>query len=361
MAATDYSLLSTDITVFTDVERNPGPISSEEGYDLGKQTRSNTSKIPCYGRNYLLGLRKNAGKPSSTVLETLKKLRLLRFRGCRGGSRKNVQQVEERTVQNISVVIGRRAESGSVIPWPRVEKRRNPCNLASVPKQVVSREHTSASSGQLAVPKLLFTNICSVGKTKSRVRAVVALEADLRNNDIDACVVSETHLKNDVPDTVVNIPGYKIYRRDRNWSGRDLRNKGGIAIYTRNNLSVIDVYRSNLYEFICLTVSLPSGNCILLSGLYHPPKTTYQECDLMDYLVNFFDTMLDKHPNISIVCGGDLKVARLDFLGLIPPKFEHYYVGMSKDMENRLPQLYYIHMKISYDLGFIAIGVAMAT
>ena len=57
-------------------------------------------------------------------------------------------------------------------------------------------------------------------------------------------------------------------------------------------------------------MSLPSGNCILLSGLYHPPKTTYQESDLMDYLVNFFDTMLDKHTNISIVCGGDLN--RLD-------------------------------------------------
>ena len=27
------------------------------------------------------------------------------------------------------------------------------------------------------------------------------------------------------------------------------------------------------------------------------------------------------------------------------------YVGMSKDMEKRLPQLYYIKMKISYDLG----------
>ena len=30
-------------------------------------------------------------------------------------------------------------------------------------------------------------------------------------------------------------------------------------------------------------------------------------------------------------------------------------------MEKRLPQLYYIKMKISYELGFIAIGVAMAT
>ena len=37
------------------------------------------------------------------------------------------------------------------------------------------------------------------------------------------------------------------------------------------------------------------------------------------------------------------------------------HVGMSKDMGKRLPQLYYIKMKISYDLGFIAIGVAMAT
>ena len=37
------------------------------------------------------------------------------------------------------------------------------------------------------------------------------------------------------------------------------------------------------------------------------------------------------------------------------------YVDMSKDMAKKLPQLYYIKMKISYDLGFIAIGVAMAT
>ena len=30
-------------------------------------------------------------------------------------------------------------------------------------------------------------------------------------------------------------------------------------------------------------------------------------------------------------------------------------------MEKRLPQMYDIEMEISYDLGFIAIGVAMAT
>ena len=49
-----------------------------------------------------------------------------------------------------------------------------------------------------------------------------------------------------------------------------------------------------------------------------------------------------------------VKVARLVCLSI-------NYVAMSKDMEKRFPQLYYIKMKISYDLGFIAIGVAMAT
>ena len=56
-----------------------------------------------------------------------------------------------------------------------------------------------------------------------------------------------------------------------------------------------------------------------------------------------------------------VKVARLDFLGGYLPTLSLNYVGMSKDMEKRLPQLYYIKMKISYDLGFNAIGVAMAT
>ena len=49
------------------------------------------------------------------------------------------------------------------------------------------------------------------------------------------------------------------------------------------------------------------------------------------------------------------------FLGGYLPSLSINYVTMSKDMENRFPQLFYIKMKISYDLGFIAIGVAMAT
>ena len=49
------------------------------------------------------------------------------------------------------------------------------------------------------------------------------------------------------------------------------------------------------------------------------------------------------------------------FWGGYLPRLSFSYVSMSKDMGKRLPQLFYIMMKIFYDLGFIAIGVVMAT
>ena len=47
-----------------------------------------------------------------------------------------------------------------------------------------------------------------------------------------------------------------------------------------------------------------------------------------------------KHPGVS-----KLKVARLDFLGGYLPSLSINCVAMIKDMEKRLPQLYYIKMK----------------
>ena len=49
------------------------------------------------------------------------------------------------------------------------------------------------------------------------------------------------------------------------------------------------------------------------------------------------------------------------FQGRYLPSLNVNYVAVSRDMEEKLPQLYYIKMKLSYDLGFLAIGVAIAT
>lgn len=168
---------------------------------------------------------------------------------------------------------------------------------------------TSKSKG-FAVPKCLFTNICGLSKTKSRVRAPVALEAELRSQDIDVCIVSETHLSTNMPDAVVNIPNYNVFRRDRGWADLDKRKKGGVAVYVRDSLKVLDVYQSNLYEFIALTVQLPSDHIMLICGLYNPLKHSYRDLDLINYIISFVELVLNKHPEVAIVCGGD--VNRLD-------------------------------------------------
>ena len=125
------------------------------------------------------------------------------------------------------------------------------------------------------------------------------MEADLKDMDINICVVSETHLKPDVPDAFVNIPNYTIHRKDRNYGGANKKNKGGVAICTRKNLTVMDVYKSKLYQLICVTLLLPSGH-------RHPPKFNYSDTELMTYPVNIFDDTLVKYPDTVFVCGGDL-------------------------------------------------------
>ena len=62
-------------------------------------------------------------------------------------------------------------------------------------------------------------------------------------NDIDVCVVSETHLRPDVPDAVIVMSNYALFRRDRNWNGTDMSRNGGIAIYNLRSKFFEDIIR----------------------------------------------------------------------------------------------------------------------
>ena len=78
----------------------------------------------------------------------------------------------------------------------------------------------------------------------------------------------------------------------------------------RNNINVKPVLRSELYESINLVIELPSGHCMLMCGIYHPPKSRYPEDDLIEYVTDSVEEFLDHHPGGLVVCGGDL--SRLD-------------------------------------------------
>ena len=171
-----------------------------------------------------------------------------------------VSSGESRDEKSIPVIFSIGGDVSSSI------RARDMKNLVPIPKR--KQNPVLQTVSEFAVPKFLFTNICSLAKTKNRVRAAVALEADLNNKDIDVCIVSETHLKPKIPDAIVNIPGYSIFRRDRNWSGLDKRSKGGIAIYARSNLNIIHVKRSKLYELLYVIFKLPSGHFITRLNLH---------------------------------------------------------------------------------------------
>ena len=227
----------------------------------------------------------------------LKAMGIFKYRGRRGGKKAKHNVSLERHPKSIQVVESRRP---SKTCKQQFEHGKLIC---------IQRENNStriSPTTEFAVPKCLFTNICSLAKSKNRLRAPVAIEAHLNNQDIDICVVSETHLSTDLPDSIVNIPEYNLFRRDRGWLRRDKRKNGGIAIYVRKNIKVLNIYRSGLYELICMTLLLPSGHRFLVCGFYNPPKHQYREQDLIDYIISSMDNELGKHPDSVLLCGGDV-------------------------------------------------------
>ena len=162
-------------------------------------------------RSELLCLRNKASKPSLAVLSQFKSLSILKYRGqlAAGNSRST-------STKKIPVMQGRR--------FVKAEGRKvDRSNLINIPLVNTTNKTSTSKSTGFAVPKCLFTNICSLSKTKNRV----AHEADLRSQDVDVCVVSETRLSTNMPDAVVNIPNYNVFRRDRGWADLDKRKKRG--------------------------------------------------------------------------------------------------------------------------------------
>ena len=124
---------------------------------------------------------------SPSVLQSFKLLGILRYRGSRGGCQRRIP----------FRISNRRDETSSWNVDCRPVNDMARANLVPIARQVDPMANKSSS--EFTVPKFLFTNICSLAKTKNQVRAAVALEADLNNKYIDICVVSDTHIKPEMP------------------------------------------------------------------------------------------------------------------------------------------------------------------
>ena len=98
--------------------------------------------------------------------------------------------------------------------------------------------------------------------------------------------LSETWLNEQILDSEISIEGYKVFRLDRANKG------GGIAVYAKNELSVVrrDDLEMDGVEGLWVELFLPKSRGILLGTFYSPPNSS---CYFDKEFVSKFEVMLD--------------------------------------------------------------------
>ena len=157
------------------------------------------------------------------------------------------------------------------------------CSLCSPPSASLD-SNISISDNEIIPPllnismnrglKCIHQNIRSLSGKVDELRVVI----NDSKSGIHIIAITETWLDKKIEDAEVDIPGYKIYRKDRDADG------GGVAVYVRNDLSVIrreDLEDPNL-EGLWLEITLPKSRGFLLGLYYRPPDSSdYLDGDFM--------------------------------------------------------------------------------
>jgi Reverse transcriptase (RNA-dependent DNA polymerase)/Endonuclease/Exonuclease/phosphatase family len=134
----------------------------------------------------------------------------------------------------------------------------------------------------------------------SKPHAVEHLAADLASYNIDVAVITETHFKVKHSDSIVNVDGYNIFRRDRS-----RRRGGGVALYVRSTLQAsVWNYSADdqTYEIHWVRVC----NNVFVAALYHPPKPIYKPSELLEYVEACVEEINSDFPSAYIVLAGDM-------------------------------------------------------
>ena len=107
----------------------------------------------------------------------------------------------------------------------------------------------------------------------SLVPKIDELAQVLKNNNVDLVFIAETWLKDKIPDDVIRISDFKVFRRDRKE-----REHGGVCLYISStyDATVLDIPNENDYEVLWTLITprrLPRGfSKLMIVVLYHPPN-----------------------------------------------------------------------------------------
>ena len=122
----------------------------------------------------------------------------------------------------------------------------------------------------------------------------------LHQNSFDIPAISETWLSDKIPNELVNIPGFNVYRKDRPSHG------GGVLLYIKETLPHTycpDLTNFNNTEVVWVRIDNKSSPSFYVSCVYNPKADdeNYYQC-----MLNNFENVLAKNKEIVIL--GDLNI-----------------------------------------------------
>ena len=280
------------LLVSGDIQPNPGPDNSPTilTSESLKKSRIKYSReelqVHQYGRQAV---------PYNLSADVWRKITDLRIsikkpthRGCRGGSRKQRKKVN-RELQSKPIP--------ALVPYPssrpyRLSHSRTPCLQRVTMATEASHTDTSLSS-------VYMTNARSLNNKFDEFYCMV------QDMEIDLVCVSETWLKDEIPQSVFSIPDYTMF-----WKNRQAKQGGGVALYAKSYLNPTPTQFTIPADLEILWVQLHprrlprSISSIFVAAIYSPPDNGNNQTFIQS-LVASLDDIFTSHPGAGIIISGD--------------------------------------------------------
>lgn len=110
---------------------------------------------------------------------------------------------------------------------------------------------------------------------RSLINKIDQIRILLENGKIDILSLSETWLRKVIPDELIHIDGYKLYRADRGNSGKTERG-GGLCVYIKEKFNteiiVFNDYSQRDIEILSLRICGNKTGTLVCTTIYRPPK-----------------------------------------------------------------------------------------
>ena len=154
--------------------------------------------------------------------------------------------------------------------------------------------------------KIIFWNIRNI------MNKIEGVREKLHKNLPDVLALSESWLKENIPNSVIDIAGYNIHRYDRTFFNNNgyVKKGGGILVYIRNDYPYIitgDYFNksSNDIEVTTICIKRPHTRPLYLTSTYRPPNGNCVKA------VEHLDNLMKCLPNLDkadLIMGGDFNI-----------------------------------------------------